>query len=590
MKFYSLPLLTLLASVCLTLPVWAQQATPPPGIDLPTGARTSPQVRPVRQATVASERRATLSTMPAQRTALSACNLVKNPTFDDQLVTPSGIHSNVPGSPYTRDNVLATWRCTEAGTADHYATNAPAGTSCHPASSVWGNFTPHNNGPSSVNGCAGICTHSDYIDSNNNPQVYREYITQKLRQPLQRFKTYYVSFWVRLAPVSQYATTLTLNFTDTDPTAPFGVTQAYTPSQYSITTPLLDQYTWTRVTGIIDLAQGDRVVPDLQYLNIGGMESGYQQVSPSPTTTPAYYYIDDVEIYELPVAPIPGNTYLCTGTGGADIGYGCEDIPGATYTWKVRRFDGLRVTSGFPPNPSGLFNHVTPTEPTIYTLDVLLPDGNTWTSGLTIYPQDWLGITAQGNGSFSTIPDGGTVCNGRLIRLDVWYNVATGPFIWKVDGVPMPRGWNVTYLGPDYEFTTSQYDFVYIRPLSKRFRYFTVTCEGTGSCQGGPVTADYSFYYDPRSFCREAQVAGEMPTAAVEQEAVAQAHPNPVADYLTLPAGVQQAELRDAMGQPLLQQAVSGQTLDVHALPEGIYQLRLMQEGKTQTQRIVIKH
>jgi hypothetical protein len=81
-----------------------------------------------------------------------------------------------------------------------------------------------------------------------------------------------------------------------------------------------------------------------------------------------------------------------------------------------------------------------------------------------------------------------------------------------------------------------------------------------------------------------------MPTAVVEQETAVLAHPNPVADYLTLPAGVQQVELRDAMGKPLLQQAVSGQTLDVHALPEGIYQLQLMQQGTTQTQRIVIKH
>lgn len=399
-----------------------------------------------------------------------------------------------------------------------------------------------------------------------------------------------MSFWVKLASSSQYTSTLTLNLTNADPTAPFNTTQTYTPSQYSLTTPLLDQTSWTLVGDIISLAGGDQAVPDLNYINIGGMESVYQPASQPGSTNGAYYYIDDVEIYELPVAPIPGQTYLCTGASGADIGYGCPDIPGAQYSWSVARVGGNRVTSGFPPNPSMLFNHVTPSEPTTYTLDVLLPTGNTWTSLVTIYPQDWLGIAAQGNGTYGPIPDGGTVCSGRDIRLDVLGNIATGPFIWKVDGVTMPRGWNVTYVGRDYEFTTSQYDFVYIRPFSKRGRYFTVTCEGTGSCQGGPVTAYYSFTYDPTSYCREAHATSNMPTAVVEQETAVLAHPNPVADYLTLPAGVQRVELRAAMGRPLLQQAVSGQTIDVHALPEGMYQLQLVQQGTTQTQRIVIKH
>lgn len=176
MKLYSLPLLTLVASVCSILPLWAQKAVLPPGIPQSITPQSAPEARIARPAFTGPIQRAKLSTTPTQRTTISSCNIVRNPTFDDQLSRPTGGIDNVPGSAYTREDALAVWHCADNGTVDHFATNAPIGSDCHPTSTFFGGFTPHNNGgpASSVNGCAGLYASSQYSSS---VYPYREYLT-----------------------------------------------------------------------------------------------------------------------------------------------------------------------------------------------------------------------------------------------------------------------------------------------------------------------------------------------------------------------------------------------------------------------------
>jgi hypothetical protein len=69
------------------------------------------------------------------------------------------------------------------------------------------------------------------------------------------------------------------------------------------------------------------------------------------------------------------------------------------------------------------------------------------------------------------------------------------------------------------------------------------------------------------------------------------ASPNPATDYLHLPEGVKQVALYNSKGEQLIVQAVhSNSQLDVRELPNGLYLLRMVQDGIAATQKIVIKH
>ena len=67
------------------------------------------------------------------------------------------------------------------------------------------------------------------------------------------------------------------------------------------------------------------------------------------------------------------------------------------------------------------------------------------------------------------------------------------------------------------------------------------------------------------------------------------AYPNPVADHLILPEQVNNAALFNSQGK-LVQQADGHGTLNVQTLPDGLYNLRMQQDGKMVNQHIEVKH
>ena len=67
------------------------------------------------------------------------------------------------------------------------------------------------------------------------------------------------------------------------------------------------------------------------------------------------------------------------------------------------------------------------------------------------------------------------------------------------------------------------------------------------------------------------------------------ASPNPVSESLALPQGVTHATLLNSYGKPMQLPNTSGR-LDVRALPAGLYNLQMEQNGKTTNQRIEVKH
>jgi hypothetical protein len=75
----------------------------------------------------------------------------------------------------------------------------------------------------------------------------------------------------------------------------------------------------------------------------------------------------------------------------------------------------------------------------------------------------------------------------------------------------------------------------------------------------------------------------------LERTANITAYPNPAAESITIPAGAEGASLVNDKGRTIQKADASGK-LDVQSLPEGLYNLQMMQNGKLINQRIQVKH
>lgn len=115
---------------------------------------------------------------------------------------------------------------------------------------------------------------------------------------------------------------------------------------------------------------------------------------------------------------------------------------------------------------------------------------------------------------------------------------------------------------------------------------FWVTATFRGCGPGGSSTASTPVKDIPFMPANCRQAAGVNATAAASPTT---AYPSPASEMLTLPQGVEQATLLDNQGHPVLQVEGPGK-LDVRTLPEGLYNLRMLQKGKLLNQHIQIKH
>lgn len=75
----------------------------------------------------------------------------------------------------------------------------------------------------------------------------------------------------------------------------------------------------------------------------------------------------------------------------------------------------------------------------------------------------------------------------------------------------------------------------------------------------------------------------------LERTANTTAYPNPAAESITIPTGVKEANLVNDKGTILRKADASGK-FDVQNLPDGLYNLQMMQNGKLVNQRIQVKH
>jgi hypothetical protein len=526
------------------------------------------------------------------RNVVNACDVMVNGGFEAQLATPS--HVNNMGGDYAgsafggtnRPDQLSNWYSPTAGSPDYFATNAATNSEVQPANenSPYGSFTPYlaTSNNDGLEGAIGLYARQAYYDSNVNVQRDRtsEYAQINLNQALPSGR-YYVDFQVSLS--HNTSTSLATNY---GVNSGFGLVFTNTPNLSIInggpSTPTLNGRDFLAVpaiaqtvfnqspiaqnainNGVTGAANWQRVsgqilsTNDLRYITVGLFNADPSNQVALPNRRAdlrnSYFFVDAIRIFKIPTAGAAATTYC---GGAATIGEGCP-IPGATYTWSAPNITGL------PTNSTSIQTTVTPTANTSYTLTVNLPDGSQYTSTVAVTVNT---AAATPPPAPVVIQTGQDQCLRQAYYTITNYNPA---LTYQV---------NTAYSSP------SGVTAVPAAPLTSTFRIkgsfnavagsFTITATDT-RCSVSTTSSEYYVEFQ----CND----GTFPSAKATT-----AYPNPATESLTLPKGTKSATLLNDQGRPV-QQLKTGQ-VDVRNLPDGLYNLQMMQDGKLINQRIQVKH
>jgi hypothetical protein len=191
---------------------------------------------------------------------------------------------------------------------------------------------------------------------------------------------------------------------------------------------------------------------------------------------------------------------------------------------------------------------------------------------------------------------------------------ASGTFIVRIDQSPTPNPDSGSFYASRYDGCRPVYGYVMTVPQGTGpYQYLAVSSTGesaTGQAQSnGSVTFPLEIYgasnYASISIyitgpCGRSQpyngpleyLSGPDPSCGggpATSDVVGTAYPNPATESLTIPAGAENATLFDKQGSIIKHTDKAGK-LDVQSLPEGLYNLQMMQNGKLINQRIQVKH
>lgn len=441
------------------------------------------------------------------------------------------------------------------------ATNAALATGMNPAQPLYyATFpsSPHNNSTGRV----GIKRPSTFDFQNDGLIMQQVTLTPG--------HLYQVSFWALKTSTGQYKSKMAFSVVNSSSAPLFDSkpsTNSIVPAPYNIITSnyITDMSNWTQVTGTFvasTLPSGSNtwvVVGFDRSLPVFDAAVG----SPGVGSTNMNYAIDDVTVTDLTCAndpPVAGaNQTICPNTS-AVIGQGCFPV-GATLQWRVQGSSTVFATS--------LQTSVTPTSTTTYELTVTQANGTVSTSQTTVTVFDPNNFVPQ---LAILVADD---CYGLYLYSITNYNPAYTYTVQVINGYS-----SATTVNPGMRGGAGTFELA--RAKKAPSGSFTVAVNYAG-CGGHTATSALT----TRSFptfpaCRLAAAQNTD-----NEEAVA--YPNPATETLTMPEGVASATLLNSTGKPV-QSADKLGKLDVHALPEGLYNLQMMQKGKLVNQRIQVKH
>ena len=346
--------------------------------------------------------------------------------------------------------------------------------------------------------------------------------------------------------------------------------------------------------GVARIGEGDGIPGASYEWRISGQSTIFSntiliQVTPSYTTTYTLTVnlpdgsksTSSVTVTVNPPTAGP-NKSICPGSSVV-IGQGCN-IPGASYAW-----------SGGGIFANNIQTSVSPANTATYTLTVTLPNGNVSTSSTVVEVLSGAALTSP---DINLARQGATTPPSNLYDVRV-NNVDGATSYTLVAEIPNGNGgWTYTntyqadtYTGPDNPdfnevrgFTTFHTD--YIGPAT------------SGTTSNTPINnpATYRLTVTARSACNSVttQRVVTLPAYGGGYEesnltSPTTAYPNPAAESLRIPEGAAGATLVNDKGRAVGRRNSSGE-LDVRSLPEGLYNLQMMKNGKLINQRIQVKH
>lgn len=180
--------------------------------------------------------------------------------------------------------------------------------------------------PRTGNAYGGFSAYNYYY--NGSGLNIREYVGVPLIDTLQRGKHYCVEFYVSLSDSSYWAINrLGLYLSNNPATNVIGETLSYIPQIAFDTNELLtDKIGWMRISGTYLAAGGER------YVTIGNFYADNQTdtIGQLGVAIAAYYYIDDVAVYEITDCDAGNNASICYQDS---VQLGVVSSPGVVYSW-----------------------------------------------------------------------------------------------------------------------------------------------------------------------------------------------------------------------------------------------------------------
>jgi hypothetical protein len=453
--------------------------------------------------------------LPSQSSgqATNACNLLPNPSFDQQNVAQlSGQSDNVRSAGARYDEVTG-WQYTgfalgsnsTGGRPVYFASNAPASSATNPSTSSTAfagrllgiAFQPFNNDatPGAHNGAISIITAINC--GSGCVQTTQDCVSPTSLVNLSGGK-YYASFQAYHSTGA--VTPLTLCLSPVNTSYPSSI-QADTRIKNA---PLVTAAAWTRVADIIDVPAPASGASSQDWQVTIGNPTPF--TSGSSGTGAGRYHIDEVELYKIPTA---GPPVSCNGGGSVLIGEGCH-IPGATYSW---RFNGQQL--------SATTRQITVSYSGTYSLTVNLPGGLVSTSSVTV----------TGCTTLPGTPTAGTdkTCTGEYIQLgDPQQPAIPGVYYqWSIKNVPnsifddAPTTWVYPNATKTYVLTvflpngTSGYTSYSSEVTVTACPPPYITVDNQSPCPGSPVT----FTAHPGAYAWRTSPAGMFTPPSLDNSA-----------------------------------------------------------------------
>jgi len=243
-------------------------------------------------------------------------NLVRNPSFEDFRICPSGI----VGKPSRK--LIPDWQVPTKGTPDYF--NVCSKKEAGIPENFAGKIDAH-----SGNGYAGMILRQNFTRDNKitgeKAVIYREYLQNELESELESGKTYKITFWVCNSTNSRFAVdgvgaSMTI---EKEWTNHKEVMELIPVVENPIGSVLMNRNYWVAIEGYYTAQGGEKFITIGNFRN--NFSTRYMMQDNASAFNYSYYYIDDVSVIEVEEGV---ETYIIEENNQESDNMSCNDVVG----------------------------------------------------------------------------------------------------------------------------------------------------------------------------------------------------------------------------------------------------------------------